>query len=278
MRARHILPLLLLSFVAFTPEAQACGPDSPCVVESGRYRIRLPEGASANKPVGAIMHFHGYRGFAAGVMGNKGLAREMDKLGLALIAPNGANRTWSFEGSPSHNRDEMAFVSQILDDVLERFPIDPKRMMASGFSLGGSMVWNIACRLPGRFAGYAPIAGAFWRPLPADCLGANGGAYALPDMFHVHGTADTVVPMAGRAIRDIFHQGNVRKGIAVWLKPLAKAPAPTSFQDPPFNCRRWGDGPMGGIELCLHDGGHNFRAEWVSRAWRRLAQVKHWTG
>lgn len=253
--------------------AAACGPDSPCQVEGGQYLIRMPDAVAESGKVGAIVHFHGYRGHAGGVMANGSLGRQATDLGLALVAPDGAGRTWSFPGSPSRYRDEFAFVDAVMADLLQRFPIDPERVMATGFSQGGSMVWNLACHLPERFAGFAPVAGAFWTPLPDAC--ASPG---LPTLFHIHGTADRIVPLAGRAIRDIAKQGDVFDGVEVWLKPLAAPPAPVAFRDGRFDCRRWGATTSGGLELCLHGGGHEFRSEWIGRAWRKLARAKGWGG
>jgi polyhydroxybutyrate depolymerase len=263
----------------------ACAVEQDCTVSSGEYRIRLPEAMVPGKPVGAVMYFHGWRGSASAVMRNKALEKVVGDLGLALIAPNGAGKTWSFPGSPRQHRDEFQFVGEVLDDVLARFAVDPHRVMAAGFSLGGSMVWNLACHMGGRFHGFAPIAGAFWEPLPSTCPSA------MPRIIHVHGMADTVVPYGGREIRSEFRQGDVGRSINVWMAqggcpaqgpsrstiadsmsassaaPAAKATMNTSAT---LDCgRRYACG-TGLIELCIHPGGHSVRAEWVGQAWNRL--------
>ena len=45
-----------------------------------------------------------------------------------------------FPGSPENHRDEFAFVKAVLDDAEARYPIDTRRLWASGFSQGASMV------------------------------------------------------------------------------------------------------------------------------------------
>ena len=60
----------------------ACGEDTDCVVGDRTYRIAGAE----NAPNGALIFAHGYRGSAAGVMRNRGLAALADDFGLALIA------------------------------------------------------------------------------------------------------------------------------------------------------------------------------------------------
>ncbi|WP_422678273.1 alpha/beta hydrolase family esterase [Bosea beijingensis] len=219
----------------------------------------------AGRP-GAIMYFHGYQGSAAETLADEGLVAAAQRLGVALIAPDGVVHSWSFPGSPARNRDEFRYVGQVLDDAVARFGLDPARIMASGFSQGGSMVWYLACRMPSRFAAFAPIAGAFWEPLPESCDGAR------PPLIHVHGTSDVTVPLAGRTLRQGSKQGDVFKSLAVfapggctggWAE-AARAPAPGQLA-----CRvaTGCDGPAR-LELCLHVGGHVADAAWVERAWR----------
>ena len=84
------------------------------------------------------------------------------------------------------------------DDVAEGHDaaargVDRSRVLLAGFSRGGSMVWDVACHAPVTARAYAPVAGAFWEPLPASC---QGGA----DLFQTHGWADRVIPLEGRSV------------------------------------------------------------------------------
>ncbi|WP_293811111.1 PHB depolymerase family esterase [uncultured Bosea sp.] len=245
----------------------ACPAAPGCSVASGSYRILLPPPATAGRPVGAIVFFHGYQGSAEEVIADPSLIAVAKRLGVALIAPDGAGKSWSYPDSPAKQRDEFAFVGQVLDDVTARFPVDPGRILASGFSQGGSMVWYLACWMPRRFAGFAPIAGAFWEPLPERCDGPR------PPLIHVHGTSDMTVPLAGRALRSGARQGDVFKSLAVfapggctagWAEAIRTAAAPEDL-----SCRvATGCGSTARLELCLHAGGHVSDAAWVERAWR----------
>jgi polyhydroxybutyrate depolymerase len=252
-----------------TPKpSDACPADEGCRVTSGSYRIVLPLQIPAGRKIGAILYFHGYQGSAEDIVADPGLVAVARRLGVALIAPDGVARSWSFPGSPAHHRDEFAFVGQVLDDVAARFPVDSRRILASGFSQGGSMVWYLACRMPRRFAAFAPIAGAFWEPLPEGCEGPR------PPLIHVHGTSDTTVPLAGRTLRQGSRQGDVFKSLAIlapggctagWAEAARAAPGPEHL-----TCRvAAGCGGLARLELCLHAGGHEAEAAWVERAWRR---------
>ena len=244
----------------------SCPAEAGCRVEGGSYRIVLPLQAQGSQPVGAIMYFHGYQGSAEEIVADQGLVAVTQRLGVALIAMDGVGRSWSFPGSPSRNRDEFAYVGQVLDDVARRFPVDPGRIMASGFSQGGSMVWYLACRMPARFAAFAPIAGAFWEPLPESCAGPR------PNLIHVHGTTDTTVPMAGRTLRQGSRQGDVFKSLAILAPGGCTAPLAAALKAAPaaaLTCSVAEDcGGPARLELCLHAGGHMADPAWVERAWR----------
>ena len=255
------------------PALPGCGVDEPCRVPDGEYRVRMPKGWDGSSRVGAILFLHGYGGTAEHEINNKRLIAAASELDLALIAPQGQERSWSFPGPYRQQRDDLAFIRSVLDDTVARHSVDPDRIMASGFSVGGSMVWYLACYMGDRFAGFAPVAGAFWEPLPQDCPGPE------PNLFHVHGTHDTVVPMAGRVIRDVGRQGDVRKGFALWeAKGACTDEAPVEFAPEGLElaCERRTECAGKTIELCLHSGGHVFKTAWVRRAWQELAAIKGW--
>lgn len=252
-----------------TPPAAACGPDDACAVEGGYYLARAPSGWDGKSALPAVMFFHGYRESADTTMKNQDFVERMDKLGVLLIAPHGEGQTWSYPGSPARNRNEFAFVNAVLEDVQKRFPIDQKRLIASGFSQGGSMVWNLACHVGAPFAGFAPISGAFWRPHPTRC--GAGPVF----MRHVHGTADFTVPMEGRALSGgAYRQGNVREGLAIFLSNNQCHSEPATQVNAAITCQIWrGCDSRREIELCLHAGGHDFDPRFVEDAVRWIDEI-----
>ncbi len=267
MIRRWLLWLALAGIVLAGPgradPVEACPGERGCQVEGGHYRLILPDAAPPGDSRAALMFFHGWQGSAEETVADPGLRALATRLGIALIAPDGAGRTWSYPGSPGRHRDEFAFVGRVLDDVAARFPVDSRRIMASGFSQGGSMVWYLACRMPGRFRAFAPVAGAFWEPLPASCTGPR------PALVHTHGTADGTVPLAGRALRSGFRQGDVFRSLAI-LDPQARAVTVADFVPSPdaLSCLRPSTAGTTPLELCLHPGGHVVDPAWIERVWR----------
>lgn len=222
--------------------------------------------------LGAIFFLHGHRGNGINGIRNASFRKMADDLGVAFIAVEGLEGRWSFPTAPDHKRDEFVFFDHVLADAEQRFGIDRERTLLSGFSSGAFMTWYLACDDAGRFSGYAPVAGAFWEPLPESC-----SSKSIPYLFHTHGTSDTVVPMEGRWLGDgRWKQGDVLKSFDVWLRQAGIAETtPESFEEGELACRKWAP-EEGALELCLHSGGHSVKAEWIRRAWQRLGEARHW--
>lgn len=248
--------------------AEPCGtPEGKCATENGFYRLALPEGAEA--PVPALVYLHGWGRSSAGVMRNEAMRATLTERGYALIAPEGIprpghpNRDWAVRDGAPFERDDVLFLAEVLDDAA-RHGVDRDRVLLSGFSRGGSMVWDVACHAPGTARAYAPVAGAFWEPLPERCAGPV-------DLFHAHGWSDRVVPMEGRSVADgRLTQGDVFASLRRLRETLGCDPhrpdtAPV-VADGSRWLRHWDTCPEGRLNLMLHPGGHKIPKGWLERA------------
>ncbi len=258
---RYILTLLAM---LSAPVAHACGADSDCAVGERSYRISLPEGVDA--PVGAVIWAHGYRGSAAGVMRNGSLRRMVHAQGLALIAAQGVGGTWDLPNGPrtadSTGAAEFAYFKAVIDDAAVRFGIDRARLVASGFSAGGMMVWNLACARPDTFAGFVPISGTYWLRPPESCAGE------VASIVHIHGDADKTVPLDGRPI-GATHQGKVSEALAMYADHGAFGVG-QSRKVGGLRCLEQRNGTGAVLEFCLFSGGHSFRTEYLAHGIERL--------
>ncbi|MEM9582959.1 MAG: polyhydroxybutyrate depolymerase [Pseudomonadota bacterium] len=260
----RLIPLLF-ALICASPSL-ACGPDTDCIVGDRHYRIAMPEGHDGASKVGAIVFAHGYRGSASGVMRNTSFRRMVSDMGLALIAVKSASEDWVLPNSPRRtNVDgsvEFEYMDAVIADAGTRFPLDTARMMMTGFSAGGMMVWNMACNRPEMFAGFVPISGTFWLEPPERC------ARPVANIIHIHGDNDPTVPLTGRAIADT-HQGDVSAALAMYAEFGEFGPeAPRN--NGPLSCsdRRNDDGRI--LNFCMFEGGHSFRSAYVKLAWDTL--------
>lgn len=78
-------------------------------------------------------------------------------------------------------------LTPLLDAIERRYAVDRSRVYATGFSIGGYGVWELASAHPGRFAAIVPIAGG---------RAARRGGCPLRTvaLWAFHGSADDVIP------------------------------------------------------------------------------------
>jgi predicted peptidase len=200
--SRWIRPLCTITIMAFAilfllpigAVAQAVG-DSPVLTpglhslslpRAGepaiRYAISIPRNYSPSRPVPLILalHFGVGGGDAAGAGGDVVqilIGPALAELGAIIVAPDSVRGDWS---SPENDKA----VNALLDMVLTRYSIDKKKVVVTGFSMGGAGSWHFAERFPDRFSAAIPIAG---RP-PASASG-----WRLP-VLAIHSHDDQVVP------------------------------------------------------------------------------------
>ncbi len=254
-------------------DAAACGPEgAACEVPLGSYRIVLPETAAPEAGYPALLFFHGAGGSGARTLANTVMVDAFLARGWAVIAPDGLERPdsrfgpgWFFHPARPALRDELAFSREVLNDAAEQHLIDRGSVLMSGFSIGGSLAWYLACQDPTVATAYAPVAGAFWRPHPA--VGSCAGPVRL---LHTHGWRDETVPLEGRPLRsaDIL-QGDVFHGLLI----LRDANGCTGLRadeydtDGAFWQRWWTRCSEGSaLELALHAGGHVVPEGWAELA------------
>jgi polyhydroxybutyrate depolymerase len=229
----------------------ACGEQTDCVVGDRTYRIAGAENASN----GALIFAHGYRGSAAGVMRNGALKAVADDFGLALIAFNGVNGSWQLPNRPRNRAmtgaAEFSYAENVLADAQARFGLDASRVVMSGFSAGGMLTWNLACARPDLFAGFVPMSGTFWDPVPETCAGP------VASIVHIHGDADGTVPLAGRVIAD-SKQGEVLEAMAMYARIGGFSQAVAMNVAPDLACRVSLNDAGNVLNICMFAGGHGF--------------------
>lgn len=264
------LPMVLSADPAAAGECDDQGlcPISRDGAQLGTYRIRGPNlrGPLISGARPAVIFIHGWRSSSRNVIRIDALRRFADQIGAMLIAPQGIETTWSYPGSPLQARDEFAYFDALREDVIARHNVDPNRILVSGFSMGASMAWNLACRRGEDYWGFVTFSGAFWEPAPARC------AAPARRLIHFHGDADTMVPIEGRPIGRGFRQSDVGESFKVLIdsSPIRGA-REQLLRLAATDCRRWGgDGRL--MMFCRHKGGHLWRAVWLKAAYEALKE------
>jgi predicted peptidase len=149
------------------------------------YLLALPEGYDERPderwPLLLFLHGAGERGSDVQRVAVHGPLKEIRngrKLPFVVVAPQCPEGQWW----------DAAALTALLDDLQNRYRIDPDRQYVTGLSMGGFGTWALAAANPTRFAAIAPICGGGNRWLAA--------AHARVPAWVTHGDADAVVPLA----------------------------------------------------------------------------------
>lgn len=125
-----------------------------------------------------------------------------------IVAPDALN------GGPWNTPQNEKAVLWLLDSVMRSYSVDPKKVIVTGFSMGGAETWHFAGKYPDRFAAAVPVAG---RP------SAAVGNWRVP-VLAVHSRSDRVVPIGATKKRiDELKRAGVRA-------ELIALDSPTHFQ------------------------------------------------
>ena len=91
------------------------------------------------------------------------------------------------QAMPKEPSEPMKHAIGMMDEIIKTEPIDKHRIYLTGLSMGGYGTWDLAMRMPNRFAAIAPCCGG----------GDSSKAELLVNMpiFDYHGDADHAVPV-----------------------------------------------------------------------------------
>lgn len=129
---------------------------------------------------------------------------------------------------PSEFARGAALVRGFLDDMLRRYPVNPRKLVVLGFSQGGVMAYDLALRDPERFAGLVALSS--WLPPDLAASLERRPELAQLPVFIAHGSEDPMLPVAmGHASRD----GLIRLGVSATYReyPMGHEVRPELLRD-----------------------------------------------
>jgi|CXWL01.1.fsa_nt_gi polyhydroxybutyrate depolymerase len=202
---KHLLfPLILAASLTGSGWAVAAAPQQTLVhhgVERG-YLVRVPaEPKPSNERLPLVLVLHGGGGNAAHAEAMTGFTEKANREGFIVVYPEGSSRfkgrllTWNAGhccGYAMQNRvDDVAFISALLDQLAKDYPVDPRRIYATGMSNGGMMAHRLGIELAHRFAAIAPVVATLFgdEAMPAEPVSA----------LMLNGMLDQSVPYQGGA-------------------------------------------------------------------------------
>jgi polyhydroxybutyrate depolymerase len=165
------------------------------------YLVHLPANrpTSEGSPIPVVLSFHGAAQDAERQRRLSRLDATADRYGFVVVYPQGTRdllgggRAWNAGTCCARaarvRSPDVAFTSQLLDDLRHVVDVDPRRVFATGMSNGAMMAYRLGCELAGRIAAVAAVSGAL---MVSPCRPARPVS-----VLAVHGTADRIVPAGG---------------------------------------------------------------------------------
>lgn len=161
------------------------------------FLVHLPESFNDHQYFPLIMFYPGKGASAESAEINYG----MDNLPAIVVYPYptaGIDGAFAWQGAPySSQADDVSFTAAVLDKLQAQMCIDKTHIYAVGMSNGGGLVSLLSCKLPGRFAAYAIVAGAMYYPY-SKCAPSQPSP-----MISIHGDNDSIVPYEGAQWRNL---------------------------------------------------------------------------
>jgi polyhydroxybutyrate depolymerase len=166
-----------------------------------------------------LVFLHGTGATAQWVDEETGWSAIAAREGFALVLPEALRpdlsrppkfltnpQRWN-DGLPSRSgwpsADDVAFLSSVVEDALDRTRADERRVYVSGFSNGAAMTFRLAIERADRIAAIAPVAGYCWVSDPRPTR-------AIPTLYII-GSLDPLVPLRGGEVRSPWQHRYVRR-------------------------------------------------------------------
>ncbi|MFW6171885.1 MAG: prolyl oligopeptidase family serine peptidase [Planctomycetota bacterium] len=186
------LPCLMIGLMTMSAQSTSGGePERPTRQQTKRldtkvsvamdYLLYLPDDYQRKAPWPLVLFLHG-----AGERGNDPrlvkkhgppkLIEQGQQFPMIVVSPQCPQEQWW----------QPIELTALLDEIVEKYNVDERRLYVTGLSMGGFGTWSLAAYAPHRFAAIAPICGGgepFW-----------AGRFAHLPTWVFHGGKDGVVP------------------------------------------------------------------------------------
>lgn len=180
------------------------------------YLLHVPQNLP-HRPVPLVLVFHGGGGRAARMPRFTGFDALADEQHFIVAYPDGIGRHWN-DGRGRSHADDVGFVRALLEKLERAYPVDARRVYATGISNGGFFSNRLACEMPGRFAAIASVAATMPEPLAGECRPAHPIS-----VMYIQGTQDPLVPIGGGKIgfrrgRSLGRNISLSDSLAFWRR------------------------------------------------------------
>jgi polyhydroxybutyrate depolymerase len=230
------------------------------------FSMRLPRAADGEIPL--VLVLHGNQPDASGLRMREWTTfdRQADAWGFAVAYPDGCGGCWAdgrgVTTADEAGVDDVAFLRALIGWSAERHGTSGDRAVVAGVSNGAFMAHRMALEASDQVAVLAAVAGG----LPAS-LRDVPPTHAVSAML-IHGTADTISPIAGGYSRHRGPNGELRgrtlslEETAAFWRAVDRCPAgPGEERTTEFSSRTMAGRGVGGAQVAawtVLGGGHTW--------------------
>ncbi|MFH0887398.1 MAG: PHB depolymerase family esterase [bacterium] len=253
------------------------------------YLIHVPPSLTKSKPVPLVIALHGGGGMGKNMikLTPGGFDQLADQDGFIVVYPDGLGKNWNDGRSNKEvdyrahkeNVDDVGFISALIDNLINEYNVDPKRVYVTGISNGAMMTYRLGCELSEKIAAIAPVAGNIPQNLLSRCQ-----PHKPVSVLVINNTNDPLMPYKGGDITGPYGKRKLGKVISVaesvdfWVKQNncnTKAIVTDSDIDPKDGTRVHREifyGGKDGTEVILYSieggghtwpGGYQYFPEWL---------------
>jgi polyhydroxybutyrate depolymerase len=194
MKSRVPYFLLLIAAILLTSSCKEDDPIEPGDYVKGRnrytltlestereYYVHVPQGYTGNTKTPVVFMLHGTSGNGLDMYDRSGWTDVGESENILTVYPSslryciidpveGQKNTTKWNAQPVEwtfcqnetPRDDIAFLTAVIDDLKQRFEVDAKRIYLVGFSNGGQMAAKCAIEMSDKLAAIVENAGSFF--------------------------------------------------------------------------------------------------------------------
>lgn len=197
----------------------------------------------------------------------------------------------------NHLNSTATEMMALLDHLMERYDVDPERLYASGFSMGGCKTWDLFQEYPQRFAGMAPMSATFDvglnvygqpapkpinRDTPVPLFYVGGELTPLPELPFQAEKCRARMAYVLQVNRATVPYGVTMDGVADWPNPIMgvngdeteRIPDPDRGAVLTLQKFRSDDGVIRTVFGSVDNQGHECRYHSCEHAWRFLSRFR----
>jgi polyhydroxybutyrate depolymerase len=190
----------LLLFIVCISFSYAQGYISETIQYDGltrEYSIYVPESYDGTTSIPLLFNFHGGGGNIAFHIAIADMSPIADTANFIVVYPQARpdpsdGNSFNWIPKVPGTFDDVPFISSLIDTIAINYEIDQNRIYACGYSLGGDMSFELACKLNSRIAAIAPV---------ARTMQANPDSFCFPEhptgVLTILGTDDNTSPYNG---------------------------------------------------------------------------------